>query len=88
MGERCETGGGDVCGLHFLGKDGPMIEYVPEWKGHDFQHSLDIRKPRVLSWKPAHLFSDVLEATAEWHMANDWWWPLKREIKIESDFYV
>ena len=64
--------------LELLGKDGSMIEYVPDRKGHDFRYSLDFGKLRALGWKPAYTFDDALAATIEWYAENEWWWrPLK-----------
>lgn len=64
--------------LDLLGKDGSMIEYVPDRKGHDFRYSLDFGKLRALGWKPAYTFDDALAATIEWYAKNEWWWrPLK-----------
>ena len=64
--------------LELLGKDGSMIEHVPDRKGHDFRYSLDFGKLRDLGWKPAYSFDDALAATVAWYAENDWWWrPLK-----------
>jgi dTDP-glucose 4,6-dehydratase len=64
--------------LELLGKDGSMIEYVPDRKGHDFRYSLDFGKLRALGWKPAYTFDDALAATVRWYAENEWWWrPLK-----------
>jgi dTDP-glucose 4,6-dehydratase len=64
--------------LELLGKDGSMIEYVPDRKGHDFRYSLDFGKLRALGWEPAYTFDDALAATIEWYAENEWWWrPLK-----------
>ena len=64
--------------LELLGKDGSMIEYVPDRKGHDFRYSLDFGKLRDLGWKPAYTFDDALAATVLWYAENEWWWrPLK-----------
>lgn len=64
--------------LELLGKDESMIEYVPDWKGHDFRYSLDFGKLRALGWEPAYSFDDALAATVAWYAENDWWWrPLK-----------
>jgi len=64
--------------LELLGKDGSMIEYVPDRKGHDFRYSLDFGKLRALGWKPAYTFDDALAATVAWYTENEWWWrPLK-----------
>jgi dTDP-glucose 4,6-dehydratase len=64
--------------LELLGKDGSMIEYVPDRKGHDFRYSLDFGKLRALGWEPAYTFDDALAATVRWYAENEWWWrPLK-----------
>lgn len=64
--------------LELLGKDEVMIEYVPDWKGHDFRYSLDFGKLRALGWQPAYTFDDALTATVAWYAENEWWWrPLR-----------
>jgi len=81
-GEVYNIGGGaektnlEITGkiLELLGKDGSMIEHVPDRKGHDFRYSLDFGKLRDLGWKPAYSFDDALAATVAWYAENDWWW--------------
>jgi len=64
--------------LELFGKDGSMIEHVPDRKGHDFRYSLDFGKLRALGWEPAYSFDDALAATVLWYAENEWWWrPLK-----------
>jgi len=65
--------------LKALGKDGSMIEYVPDRPGHDWRYSLDSSKLRAMGWKPEFDFETALRATVQWYTGNEWWWrPLKR----------
>lgn len=65
--------------LKTLGKDGSMIEYVPDRPGHDWRYSLDSSKLRAMGWKPEFDFETALRATVQWYTGNEWWWrPLKR----------
>ena len=64
--------------LNALGKDESCIEYVKDRPGHDFRYSLDSSKLRSLGWKPEYSFTEGLQDTVEWYIANEWWWhPLK-----------
>jgi len=65
--------------LRALGKDGSMIEYVPDRPGHDWRYSLDSSKLRAMGWRPEFDFETALRATVQWYTENEWWWrPLKR----------
>ncbi|HQD27456.1 MAG TPA: dTDP-glucose 4,6-dehydratase [Methanoculleus thermophilus] len=65
--------------LKALGKDGSMVEYVPDRPGHDWRYSLDSSKLRAMGWKPELDFETALRSTVQWYTENEWWWrPLKR----------
>lgn len=65
--------------LKALGKDGSMVEYVPDRPGHDWRYSLDSSKLRAMGWKPEFDFETALRSTVQWYTENEWWWrPLKR----------
>ena len=60
--------------LKALGKDGSMIRFVEDRKGHDYRYSLDASKVRKLGWKPAYGFDQALEETIGWYQEHEWWW--------------
>ncbi|MGM9647260.1 MAG: dTDP-glucose 4,6-dehydratase [Eubacteriales bacterium] len=86
-GEVYNVGSGDeVCNLELvrrllrlLCKGEERITFVPDRKGHDRKYSLDTGKlRRELGWAPKIAFSDGLERTVRWYLANgEWWRPLR-----------
>lgn len=65
--------------LEKMGRDGSMIQFVEDRKGHDLRYSLDCSKLMEMGWKPQCELDTALEFTVKWYMENSWWWePLKR----------
>lgn len=52
-----------------------LIRFVADRKGHDFRYAIDDRKARgELGWAPQIPFSDGLQRTLQWYLANEAWW--------------
>ena len=61
-----------------LHKPKSLITYVTDRKGHDLRYAIDPEKIcRELGWLPETQFSDGIEQTIDWYLANeDWWMPI------------
>lgn len=52
-----------------------LITYVTDRLGHDLRYAIDATKvENELGWKAQYDFDSGLRATAEWYLANEWWW--------------
>jgi dTDP-glucose 4,6-dehydratase len=60
--------------LEILGKDGSMIQFVEDRKGHDLRYSLDFSKLKKLGWKPGYDFETAISETIQWYIENTRWW--------------
>ncbi len=62
-----------ICGI--LGIPRERIVFVEDRKGHDLRYGIDARKLETsLNWRPKVDFTDGLQETAEWYIANHAWW--------------
>ncbi len=61
-----------------LHKPKSLITHVTDRKGHDLRYAIDPGKIcRELGWLPETRFSDGIEQTIDWYLANeDWWMPI------------
>lgn len=57
-----------------LSKPESLIQFVKDRPGHDRRYSIDTSKLAALGWKPQRDFSEALDATIEWYVANRPWW--------------
>jgi dTDP-glucose 4,6-dehydratase len=85
-GEVYNVGGPDECTnlqvveriLALTGRDGSLIDHVPDRPGHDRRYSLSSGKVRALGWEPETAFEHGLERTVAWYRDNpEWWRPVR-----------
>ncbi len=56
------------------GTSAKLITYVKDRAGHDLRYAIDSSKlQNELGWKPSLQFSEGLEKTVEWYLANEEW---------------
>ncbi|MFZ1721738.1 MAG: dTDP-glucose 4,6-dehydratase [Microgenomates group bacterium] len=72
--------------LELMHAPSDQIEHVQDRAGHDERYSVNWSKIKSeLSWMPTVTFTEGLEKTIEWYVANEVWWkPLKL---ANQDFY-
>jgi dTDP-glucose 4,6-dehydratase len=64
--------------LSLLRKPESLIEHVVDRPAHDRRYRVDPAKLLSLGWEPRWRFSDGLENTVGWYVANEMWWrPIK-----------
>ena len=85
MGSDNEATGIDVVRtiLGILGKPETLIQNVSDRPGHDARYALDSSKLRDLGWSPSCDYTEAMQRTVEWYVANEVWW---RNIKESGDF--
>ena len=66
-----------------LGKPETLIQNVSDRPGHDARYALDSSKLRDLGWSPSCDYTEAMQRTVEWYVANEVWW---RNIKESGDF--
>lgn len=60
---------------HALDKPESLIVHVEDRKGHDMRYAIDPTKiHNELGWLPETKFSDGIQKTIEWYLANRPWW--------------
>ncbi len=60
--------------LAHLNKPETLITYVKDRPGHDRRYAMDNTKISTeLGWNPAYTFSDGLQRTIDWYLANTHW---------------
>lgn len=64
--------------LEALDRPKSLIRHVADRPGHDRRYCLNVDKLRALGWQPRHMHAEAIRRTAQWYMANEWWW---RKIK-------
>ena len=69
--------------LGILGKPETLIQNVSDRPGHDARYALDSSKLRDLGWSPSCDYTEAMQRTVEWYVANEIWW---RNIKESGDF--
>ena len=69
--------------LGILGKPETLIQNVSDRPGHDARYALDSSKLRDLGWSPSCDYTEAMQRTGEWYVANEVWW---RNIKESGDF--
>ncbi len=56
------------------GTSASLITFVKDRAGHDMRYAIDSRKiENELGWKPSLQFSEGLEKTVDWYLANEKW---------------
>ena len=56
------------------GTSAKLITYVKDRAGHDLRYAIDSSKlQNELGWKPSLQFSEGLEKTVDWYLANEEW---------------
>lgn len=51
-----------------------LLTFVQDRPGHDFRYAIDTTKiQKELHWRPKHTFSEGLEKTIDWYLANQEW---------------
>jgi dTDP-glucose 4,6-dehydratase len=55
------------------GSSAKRITHVVDRPGHDTRYALDCEKARKLGWMPRVEFSEGLDATVKWYIANSAW---------------
>ena len=56
------------------GETAKLIRFVTDRPGHDFRYAIDCSKlENELGWKPSLQFSEGLETTIDWYLANEPW---------------
>ena len=50
-----------------------LISHVTDRPGHDRRYAIDSSKLLGLGWRPRHSFSDGIEKTIRWYLANPQW---------------
>ena len=61
--------------LRLLGKPESLITFVQDRPGHDRRYALDTaRTRRQIGWEPSVSFTEGLERTVRWYLANRPWW--------------
>ncbi|WP_026328470.1 dTDP-glucose 4,6-dehydratase [Streptomyces sulphureus] len=72
--------------LELLGRDGTMVERVPDRKGHDRRYSLAFdRISEELGYAPRTGFESGLAETVKWYAEHrDWWLPLRQRLAREA----
>ena len=60
---------------HALDKPESLIVHVEDRKGHDMRYAIDPTKiHNELGWLPETKFSDGIQRTIQWYLANRPWW--------------
>lgn len=77
--------------LKRLNKDRTFIEYVPDRKGNDLRYAINSEKLNNLGWHPIFNFEEMLDASVDWYINNEWWWkPIlskEHEKKLEQPYH-
>lgn len=74
--------------LALTGRDGDLIQPVPDRPGHDRRYALDSTKLRTLGWSPQVSFEEGLAETVRWYRENEWWWrPIKEQDPAYRAYY-
>jgi len=60
--------------LELTGRDGSLIEHVPDRPGHDRRYSLNSDRLKGLGWEPRVGIDEGLERTVRWYGDNESWW--------------
>lgn len=51
------------------------IQFVTDRPGHDFRYAMDTNKiEQELGWKPKFTFTQGIQETVQWYLANKTWW--------------